>query len=238
MSLAGAAAWLPDGLIPDLLEEINKPKSPNDKDWKQIRSQFILKKGVTYMNNASLGMPPLSVVQAVHKGYEAISKEPLHGKHDLQEAIRERVIPGLAETFGTNDDEIVLTRNASEALHLQTTALKLKKGDEVIITTQEHPAGLRPWMFRQKQDGINVKAVFIPSPLTSESDVLDRFNSTISPLTKAISFCHVTRGGHLYPIKKIATWAREKGIVTLVDGAQAIGQFPLISMTWGVMPMR
>ncbi|MDP6340157.1 MAG: aminotransferase class V-fold PLP-dependent enzyme [Candidatus Marinimicrobia bacterium] len=227
VSLAGAAAWLPDGLIPDLLEEINKPKSPNDKDWKQIRSQFILKKGVTYMNNASLGMPPLSVVQAVHKGYEAISKEPLHGKHDLQEAIRERVIPGLAETFGTNDDEIVLTRNASEALHLQTTALKLKKGDEVIITTQEHPAGLRPWMFRQKQDGINVKAVFIPSPLTSESDVLDRFNSTISPLTKAISFCHVTRGGHLYPIKKIATWAREKGIVTLVDGAQAIGQFPL-----------
>ncbi|SVB75713.1 uncharacterized protein METZ01_LOCUS228567, partial [marine metagenome] len=96
-----------------------------------------------------------------------------------------------------------MTRNASEALHLQTIGLKLNQGDEVIITTQEHPAGLRPWMFRKKQDGITVKPVYIPSPLTSVSNTVSRIADSISPKTKAISFCHVTRGGHLYPVKKL-----------------------------------
>ena len=51
--------------------------------------------------------------------------------------------------------------------------------------------------------------------------------SAVSSKTKAISFCHVTRGGHRYPVKEIADLARKKGIATLVDGAQAVGQFPI-----------
>ena len=43
------------------------------------------------MNNASLGMPPLPVVKAVQNGYESISNEPLHGKHDLQAIIKDKV---------------------------------------------------------------------------------------------------------------------------------------------------
>ena len=172
-------------------------------------------------------MPPAIVINAVKNGYEAISSEPLHGKHDLQEQITKEVIPGLANMFGTQSDEIVLTRNASEALHMQATGLKLKPGDEVIITTQEHPAGLGPWMYRQEQDRIKVKQIFIPSPLTSESDVVERFSEAITPKTKALSFCHVTRGGHLYPVKQLASMARKRGLLTLVDGAQAVGQFPI-----------
>ncbi len=225
--LGAASAWISSDILLAGIDSLDSPLTSFDRGWKQIRSQFILKKGVTYMNNASLGMPPIPVVKAVQNGYEAISMEPLHGKHDLQESIREKVISGIADTFGANPDEIVLTRNASEALHLQATSLDLKKGDEVIITTQEHPAGLRPWMYRQKRDGIRVKPIFIPSPLTSESDVLNRFESVITKRTKAISFCHVTRGGHLYPVKKLSALAKEKGITVLVDGAQAIGQFPL-----------
>ena len=207
--------------------EIVRPRSTADQDWKQIRSQFILDQDVTYMNNASLGMPPASVVRSVHQGYKAISNEPLHGKHDLQNVILDKVLPGLTECFGVSKDEIVLTRNASEALHLQAIGLKLNQGDEVIITTQEHPAGLRPWMFRKKQDGITVKPVFIPSPLTSVSNTVSRIADSISSKTKAISFCHVTRGGHLYPVKKLAQMARERGVISLVDGAQAVGQFPI-----------
>ena len=204
-----------------------KPVGIEDAAWKNVRSQFILDKGITYMNNASLGMPPAVVAEAVCKGYEAISKEPLHGKHDLQDNITKEVIPNLAKTFGAEADEIVLTRNASEALHLQAIGLELKHGDEVIITTQEHPAGHRPWKFRIEHEGVRVKEVFIPSPLDSEDDVVSRVEEAISRKTKALSFCHVTRGGHRYPVKKLVAMARDRGIVTLVDGAQAAGQFPI-----------
>ena len=207
--------------------KLKKPVGINDAGWKNVRSQFILDKGLTYMNNASLGMPPAVVAEAVCKGYEAISKEPLHGKHDLQDNITKEVIPNLAKTFGAEADEIVLTRNASEALHLQAIGLELKRGDEVIITTQEHPAGHRPWMFRKEHEGVRVKEVFIPSPLDSEDDVVSRVEEAISRKTKALSFCHVTRGGHRYPVKKLAAMARDRGLLTLVDGAQAAGQFPI-----------
>ena len=207
--------------------KLKKPVGIDDAGWKNVRSQFILDKGLTYMNNASLGMPPAVVAEAVCKGYEAISKEPLHGKHDLQDNITKEVIPNLAKTFGAEADEIVLTRNASEALHLQAIGLELKRGDEVIITTQEHPAGHRPWMFRKEHEGVRVKEVFIPSPLDSEDDVVSRVEEAISRKTKALSFCHVTRGGHRYPVKKLAAMAQDRGLLTLVDGAQAAGQFPI-----------
>ena len=207
--------------------KLKKPVGIDDAGWKNVRSQFILDKGLTYMNNASLGMPPAVVAEAVCKGYESISKEPLHGKHDLQDNITKEVIPNLANTFGAEADEIVLTRNASEALHLQAIGLELKRGDEVIITTQEHPAGHRPWMFRKEHEGVRVKEVFIPSPLDSEDDVVSRGEEAISRKTKALSFCHVTRGGHRYPVKKLVVMARDRGLLTLVDGAQAAGQFPI-----------
>ena len=209
------------------LDPIIMPRGTDDANWRKVRSQFILKSGVTYMNNASLGMPPAIVVNAIRDGYKAISQEPLHGKHDLQKKITNEVIKGLGNTFGASSDEIVLTRNASEALHLQAIGVQLKPGDEVIISSQEHPAGLRPWMYREKKDGIIIKPVFIPSPLISEVDVIERFSSAITPKTKAISFCHVTRGGHRYPVKEIASMASDKGLLTIVDGAQAVGQFPI-----------
>ena len=228
--LGAVSTILPSDYIQGNTEELyplTTPLGADDTDWQKVRSQFILQRGVTYMNNASFGMPPAVVINAVKKGYEAISSEPLHGKHDLQEQIAKEVIPGLANMFGTQSDEIVLTRNASEALHIQATGLILKPGDEVIITTQEHPAGLGPWMYRQERDGIKVKQVFIPSPLTSESDVEERLSQAITPKTKALSFCHVTRGGHVYPVKQLASMARKRGLLTLVDGAQAVGQFPI-----------
>ena len=204
-----------------------KPISPTDSNWSVINSQFILKKGITYMNNASLGMPPINVVDSVRSGYEKISKEPLHGKHKLQDRINNDVIPLLAKTFNVNKEEIILTRNASEALFLQTLGIVLKEGDEVVLSTQEHPAALKPWVHRGSKDGVVLKYVFIPSPLVSKRDVIDRLMSAVTSKTKAISFCHVTRGGHKYPVKEIAKVARRKGVATLVDGAQAVGQFPV-----------
>ena len=207
--------------------DFKRPSSPTDLNWSAINSNFIIKNGVTYMNNASLGMPPMIINDAVKAGYDEISKEPFNGKRKLQDKISKKVIPLLASTFNVKTDEVILTRNASEALFLQTLGLVLKKGDEVVLSTQEHPAALKPWMRRGSKDGVILKYVFIPSPLISKQDTLKRLMSAVSSKTKAISFCHVTRGGHRYPVKEIAVLARSKGIATLVDGAQAVGQFPI-----------
>ena len=105
------------------------PTGVEDEAWGDIRAQFLLDPGIAYMNNASLGMPPSQIVASVHAGYEAISREPLHGKHALQTSITEKVLPGLATLFGVTSGEISLTRNATEALHLKSVGLDLAPGD-------------------------------------------------------------------------------------------------------------
>jgi len=180
---------------------LRRPVGEADDAWADVRSRFVLRPDTIYMNNASLGMPPGVVVDAVAAGYRAISEEPLDAKHDLQQAIAARVVPGLAAFLGVDGDELTLTRNASESLHLQAVGLVLEPGDEVLITSQEHPAGRRPWQFRAAREHVAVREVFIPSPFESEQHVVDRVAAAITPRTRALAFCHVTRGGHLYPVK-------------------------------------
>ena len=133
---------------------IATPGGLEDADWADIRARFILEPGTAYMNNASLGMPPASVAAAVGAGYDALSREPLHGNHDLGEVIADRVVPGLAAFLGADPEEIVLTRNASEALHMGAVGVHLEPGEEVLITSQEHPAGRRPWEYRAARHGV------------------------------------------------------------------------------------
>ena len=220
-----AAASLRD--VVASLPPLTTPAGPGDEAWAPVRARFILEPGTAYMNNASLGMPPAPVAFAVANGYEAVSREPLHGKHDLQDVIASRVIPGLADLLGADEDEISLTRNATEALHLGAIGLDLGPGDEVLVTSQEHPAGRAPWDFLARTRGVRINTVFIPSPFLSGEDVVRRMAEALTPATRVMAFCHVTRGGHLYPVRALANLARERGVLSHVDGAQAVGMFPV-----------
>lgn len=204
-----------------------RPEGVDDGAWAHVRHQFILEPGTAYMNNASLGMPPGAVAEAVAAGCEALSREPLRAKTELGQTIAGRVVPGLASLLGARADELVLTRNATEALHMGAVGARLRPGDEVLITTQEHPAGSRPWEYRAVHDGVTVRKVFIPSPFQTGEQVVGLVQEALTPATRALAFCHVTRGGHLYPVKRLCAMARERGIVSHVDGAQAVGMLPV-----------
>ncbi len=206
---------------------LTRPLGVDDDAWAHVRDHFILEPGTAYMNNASLGLPPASVAEAVAAGCEPLSREPLRGKNDLSRVIADRVVPGLAALLGADPDELSLTRNATEALHMGAVGVRLRPGDEVLVTSQEHPAGRRPWEFRARRHGVKVDTVFIPSPFESEDQVVGLIEEVLSPATRVMAFCHVTRGGHLYPVAKLCALARERGILSHVDGAQAVGMFPV-----------
>ena len=213
----------PDGALPPP----SRPTAPGDAAWAHVRARFILDPGTAYMNNASLGMPPASVAAAVAAGYEALSREPIRAKHDLGDAIANGVLPRLAALLGADPGEIALTRNATEALRAAALGTRLEPGDEVLITSQEHPAGRRPWEYRAARHGVKVNTVFIPSPFESAEQVVGLVEAALTPATRALAFCHVTRGGHLYPVARLCALARERGTVSHVDGAQAVGMFPV-----------
>jgi len=211
-----------------MLTSISAPQSrqidPCDHAyWSQVRSHFILEEGHAYLNNAAIGMPPKPVGDAVAEGFRLMSENPSKAKRVFHDYIEDELRPAMARFLRTETGEIALARNATEGLYHIINGLDLRPGDQILMTTQEHPSAVKPWKVRAERDGIEVKEVHIPSPLVCEADLVERIAGAIDERTKVLFFCHVTRGGYLYPVKRLSALARERGVISAIDGAQAVG---------------
>ena len=211
-----------------MLTSISEPQTqsidPRDGAyWSQVRSQFMLEPGHAYLNNAALGMPPKPVRDAVAEGFRLMSENPSKAKTTFHHYIEDELRPAIAVFLGAETSEVALARNATEGLYHIINGLDLAPGDRILVTSQEHPSAMRPWRVRAERDGIEIKEIHIPSPLIGEDDILERISGAIDDRTKILFFCHVTRGGYLYPVKRLCDLARARGLISAIDGAQAVG---------------
>jgi selenocysteine lyase/cysteine desulfurase len=132
----------------------------------------------------------------------------------------------MAAEFGCGEDEMALTRGASESLQILQNGLDLAPGDEVITTEQDYPRMLTTWDQRVRRDKIKVTRLQFPAPATQDF-LYDMFEKAITPKTKVFHFCHITNlNGQLFPVQRLSRLARSRGIVTIVDGGHALAQFP------------
>ena len=190
----------------------------NELDWDALRSQFEICQRKAYFNSATIGPSPEIVMQSVFNKMRAINEK---GSYRGSEKARE----ALANFFSVKVEEICLTHNATESINIIAQGLALKKGDEVIISDQEHVGHALPWLNRAEQIGIKLK-VF--KTAKTSKDNLNRILSLITKRTKVISIPHVNcTTGTRMPIELIGKELIDKEIFFLVDGAQAVGNIEL-----------
>ncbi|MCW3122532.1 MAG: hypothetical protein JWQ38_2024 [Flavipsychrobacter sp.] len=200
---------------------VNGGKVIEDNDevyWHNVRQLFPLSKEWTYLNNGTFGPSPYPVIEAVHNAMIDQDTMGNYGGYDST--------PGkLAKFVGANDDEIALTRNVTEGINIACWGVPLQKGDEVILTTHEHVGNAMPWMTRQKIDGIIVKKY---TPGATADETLNRIAALITKKTKVIATPHIPcTQGQVLPIKQICKLAKDKGIMSLIDGAHGAGMMTL-----------
>jgi selenocysteine lyase/cysteine desulfurase len=138
----------------------------------------------------------------------------------------------LAETVGTflgaQADELTFTTGTSAALGLVANGLDFVADDEIVTTTHEHAAGIYPWLLAAKRRGAKVIQVPLPSPLPHPQLVIDALTGAITPRTRVLSFSHVQcTDGSVLPVRPLCDMARARNILSVVDGAQAIGMVPV-----------
>jgi selenocysteine lyase/cysteine desulfurase len=193
--------------------------------WREIQLGFKLDRGLINLNNGFTCPTPRVVLESVWRYMEIINMLPVHYQRMVQQNIQ-TVRRRMAAEFGCDPDELALTRGASESLQIAQNGLDLEPGDEVITTEQDYPRMLTTWDQRRRRDGIKVTRLQFPVP-TTQDDLYQRFENAISPRTKVFHFCHITNlTAQLFPVQRLARLARSKGIVTIVDGAHALGHFP------------
>jgi selenocysteine lyase/cysteine desulfurase len=221
-ALAGESPPLP---APSLLA------TDPDRYWAELRRQWLLAPDHVNLNCGSVGCSPLPVLNAVidHLLSAEAFREPAYPWFGYEENPRLRELrDALAAYLRCKRDELALVRNATEANNVVCNGLDLEAGDEVLLTDQEHPGGRCCWEQRAARHGIKLNTVALPRPPASADEIVERFAKAITPRTRVVFFSHITTtAGLVLPAKELCRLARDRGALSHVDGAHAIGQIPL-----------
>ena len=193
-------------------------------DWKTIRSQFLMPPELTVLNAANLCPSPAPVLETVYNYTKRLDSKPVPSYRAEMREVKEKTRQQLAKYLRVTPEEILITRNTSESNNWVSNGLDLRAGDEVVIFSDNHPSNNEAWKERGKRFGFTVKEVPPVNPHPGFDYYLEAFKKALTPRTRVLSFTHLSNTvGDLFPAKELCSMARNRGIITLIDGAQSLG---------------
>jgi cysteine desulfurase/selenocysteine lyase len=211
----------------------SEPTSEAELDVARIRKDFpilarsVHDKPLVFLDSAASAQKPRVVVDAmsdlylhhyanVHRGVYQLSMEAT----TMLEDVRDKVAAFLG---AVDRREIVFVRNATEAMNLVAYSWgrhHVGPGDEVLVTHMEHHANFVPWQVLCEERGATLRVAQIDD---RGALVMADFEKLLSPKTKLAAFAHVSNVlGTVNPVRELSRLCRERGVVSVIDGAQAV----------------
>ncbi|HXV87063.1 MAG TPA: aminotransferase class V-fold PLP-dependent enzyme [Gemmatimonadales bacterium] len=213
----------PDG-VPGIRALRRTPAAPDERYWEEVRAQFILPSDLAFMNAANLCPAPLRVLDLLQDRTRRLDRDPSPATKSSLQDEREITRQRVAALLRVTPEEIVLTRNTSEANNLVSSGVPLGPGDEVVIFSDNHPSNNLAWKEKAARFGFTVNVVEQVNPHPGADYYVQAFGRAITPRTKVVAFTHVSNTvGDLLPAREICALARARGALSLVDGAQSFG---------------
>jgi len=212
------------------------PSAADPTYWKKIRDQFMLAPDKVFFNTGTVGAMPKPVVDAMIKhihvmatdvtdwAYKDDNKEQYISGYNNLLPIRTKV----SRLLNCDPMEIAMTDNVTNGMSYLANGISLQAGDEILTTDQEHSGGKSSWLVKEKRYGVVLKMVAVPKPAQSSAQVYDIITKAFTPKTKVLMLSHmITSSGAILPVKEICVEARKRGIFTVLDGAQPVGQIKI-----------
>jgi selenocysteine lyase/cysteine desulfurase len=220
--------------IKTLNQKTPQDEAPDGRYWEQISKHYLFQGGLIMMNNGTVGPMPRPVLNTLIKGFKVQASNPFDFYNYLPQKLGE-VRNTLARFINASPQEVVITRNTTEGMNFIAHGLDLKPGDEVLISSLEHPGGIHPWRLKAKRYGIVVKEVKLNVPPRSMEEIVQAFEKAITSRTRIISISHtVYITGLITPLKELCQMAHRKGILVLADSAHGIGMLNLDMKDLGI----
>ncbi len=236
MSLTGAAEYP----LPTDIDEVELADEPIPFDVDAIRADFPILERTTpdgwplvYLDSANSSQKPRVVVEAIEDHYLSHNANVARAMHllgaEATEAF-EGARATLAQFVGAaRSEEIVFTKNASEALNLcaHTLGARLGPGDEIVVSIMEHHSNIVPWQLLAERTGATLRWFDV-----TEDGRLDLAKAAAEGLvnerTKIISVAYVSNVlGTVNPVREIAALGHAVGATVVLDASQAVPQLPV-----------
>lgn len=193
-----------------------------------IKPLFLLNPEIVFLNFGSFGACPRPIFEDYQKWQLELESEPVQFIVNKGLVYLQNARESLAYYINCSPDELVFVVNPTYAVNTVAKSLDLKEGDEVLTTNLEYGASDRAWDFVCNEKGARYIQQPITLPLVSKEKFVEEFSKGITAKTKLIFISHITSAtGLILPVKEICGLAKEKGILTFIDGAHVPGQIPL-----------
>ncbi len=205
-------------------------KSPYRKDF-PIFEEKVHGKPFVYLDSAATAQKPRAMIDAISNFYakeygtvnRAIYEKAKHATH-LFHQTREAVQKWI---HAKHSHEILFTRGTTESINMVARMIEeqVQEGDEILITDAEHHANIVPWQWLAKRKKAHLKIL----PVTDKGEIsIADYEKALSDKTKLVSFAHVFNVlGSINPVEELVHLAKKRGILTLIDGAQAAAHLPI-----------
>ncbi|HHS13961.1 MAG TPA: aminotransferase class V-fold PLP-dependent enzyme [bacterium] len=191
--------------------------------WALVRKQFAFPEGYTYLNTGGIGPLPAMVRQCVKTAMDRAEIRPKPG-HDMDTWLQ--IKEKAARIFDCEADSLALTGTATEGINIIINGLPLKREDEIITSSHEHPALNIALLNRMQRDGIVIQT-FEPD-LNEGLKQIESIGRLLSRRTRLVFISHVTcTTGQCFPIREIANLVHRHGAWLALDGAQSVGALPV-----------
>ena len=196
---------------------------------------------LVYLDSGATSQKPTPVLDAERDWYQRLNAAPHRGAHALSEEgteAYESARATIARFIGAEADEIVFTKNATEALNLvafafsnaaaggggatgpEAARFQIGPGDEVVVTEMEHHANLIPWQELCRRTGATLRWLDV-----TEDGRLDlsHLHDIVNERTKVLAFAHQSNVlGTINPVDQLVSRAREVGALTVLDACQSV----------------
>jgi len=225
-AVASAGGLFDSGI--DVNDFENDGAPDDEKYWKNIAHKYYdVSKDYINLENGFYGIQPKPVLQAFQKNVLLANREGARFARRVYPDMSTAIKKELAGFLTVEPEEIIITRNATEALNIAIQGYPFKEGDEVLINQLDYFSMIEAFRLLEKRGKIKVNAFDMPLLPANEDEIVELYSKMITQKTKVILLTHVSNiNGLIVPVKKISAMAKQKGIDTITDSAHAIGQVP------------
>ena len=193
-----------------------------------LKSQFLLREDITFLNFGSFGACPKPVFERYQQYQLELEQEPVNFVTSKAIKYLDKSREALGNYVNCHKNDLVYVTNPSYAVNTVAKSFRLKEGDEVLTTDLEYGACDKTWIYFCNKAGAKYVRQHIPLPIENKEHFIEAFLKGITEKTKLIFISHITSTtGLRFPVEEICAIAKQKGILTFVDGAHAPGHIAL-----------
>lgn len=199
------------------------------------RSDFLLRSDITFLNHGSFGACPIELLNEQRRWIERLESQPVLYFRELMHEMRS-AREALGGYIGAKSQNLAFVTNSTFGVNVaaHAVAAQLQPGDEILSNDHEYGACNRAWNMHAVSRGAVYVQAHIPIPVPSASDVVEIIWSRVTERTKVLFISHITSPtGVRLPVEELCSRARERGIITIVDGSHSPGHIPLDLSTLG-----